>query len=132
MLEDVAGFVEAIRPAIEQELTPAQKKLRTPYGEERRTHLQCPLCDADMPQKFNRFSCPNRHGTLISARNLKKLRAQDVEFYDSAQANHTEGTLQCPSCDSVMFKVRYLGGKTIIDSCSNCMYRWLDNGEVVL
>ena len=65
MANDVVRFVEEIRPAISRPLTRHQIQIRTPYKEERRNDIPCPVCSVPLKNEIYYLSCPNAHGTLV-------------------------------------------------------------------
>jgi len=60
---------------------------------------------------------------------LKELNIPDET--PSAQSQDTaKKNLICPHCSAPMQKVNYNDTGIIIDSCTNCPYRWLAAGEI--
>jgi Zn-finger nucleic acid-binding protein len=89
----------------------------------------CPLCNEKLQQKEGLFICPNGHGTLVTGKYLTDIEdAQPIK--EPAKAADTKHTLHCPHCTTAMQKVDYNSTHIIIDSCTNCHYRWLDGGEI--
>lgn len=129
MSEDIKQFVDEIRPAIESPLTEADLIRRAPYGVERR-ELDCPMCGKALINDSEYLSCPNKHGLLTGGGNLKKLKFSNK--HNPNEKLEEENILICPGCKHKMYKVKYNLGKTVIDSCRNCPYRWLDVAEYEL
>lgn len=133
MADDVVQFVKEIEPAIAKPLTSKQIHQRTPYHEERRTNLRCPICNQVLTNQTFYLSCPKNDGVLVKGSSLLSHvegKRQIPDLPNSIVVPEREKQLQCPSCSQIMQHVRYNGGSTIIDSCINCPYRWLDNDEV--
>jgi len=132
MFTQVLPFIEQIRPALERPLTAAEQRAMTPYGRDRRPSLTCPVCQADMPNVDSHFSCPSGHGILLTGKHLTKLK--DGELQIAAQNSvdtQKRGDIPCPACGQIMHPTPYNGRlDLIIDSCTNCPYRWLDTPDV--
>lgn len=133
MFTQVLPFIEQIRPAVERPLSPSEQRAITPYGRDRRPSLACPVCQADMPNVDSHFSCPSGHGTLLTGSQLTKLK--DRELQPAAQSSaitQKRGDIPCPACSKTMHPTPYNGRpELIIDSCTNCPYRWLDTPEIL-
>ena len=132
LFDDIAAFVKAIKPAVTAPLTEQQRRDNSPYGVETRTKLSCPVCGATMPNTDGLFVCPYGDGLLLNAAKLYQLRTGTIAAPAIAhpkQPIDREG-LSCPSCQHVMKKVPYNGGLFVMDTCTNCHYRWLDAPEV--
>ncbi len=131
MSDDIIQFVKEIRPAVEAKNSPLQDKLRTPYGQDRRTNLKCPICSVTMTNKTTYFSCPNNDGVLAFGSLLAKLRSGKLDIVPRRKSSETVRStdITCPSCNNQMTRVPYNNGPVIIDTCSRCPYRWLDAGE---
>lgn len=129
--EDIDTFVAQIRPAIARPLTPAEIQEITPYGEDFRKQLPCPVCGTAMSNTGEYFTCPEGHGVLATGKELEKLVniPRYGEKVDDAITKR-EKPLVCPSCNSQMERVPYNFSQFIIDSCPKCPYRWLDAGEM--
>jgi Zn-finger nucleic acid-binding protein len=123
--------VSEIRPAVEDKNNPLQDILRTPYGQDRRTNLKCPVCDATLINKTSYFLCPNHDGILAFGSLLTKLRSGKFDVVPQRKASATirNADITCPSCGNMMTRVPYNNGPVVIDTCSRCPYRWLDAGE---
>lgn len=132
MEQDIVTFIKEIKPAVIDVNTPLQEHIRTPYGEDRREHLKCPICQELLINNVQFYSCPSKHGFLINGKNLTKLLNKeimiDASTYIKSQKRHEK--IKCPSCGMYMKIIAYNGGDPTIDSCSNCPYRWLDYDEI--
>ena len=120
--------VEAIaRPLTDTEIT-----ADTPYSEEYRTDLKCPFCQADLKNKDDYLLCPNGDGILIKGAAMVRMHAGSLKIDQSllTSKQQTQTAVMCPSCGNPMGKIPYNGGQTMIDSCSNCPYRWLDASDI--
>lgn len=127
---DILNFVTEIRPAIEKPLDEQQKTAITPYNEDRRTDIKCPLCGSVMINQGNYFSCPKGDGVLLNGSQLHNVKKGLQSLPNRAQQLAQRKTnLTCPACGKEMTRVAYDGSSTMIDSCTNCPYRWLDSGE---
>ena len=132
MEQDIVTFIEEIKPAVIDVNTPLQEHIRTPYGEDRRNHLKCPICQELLVNNVQFYSCPSKHGFLINGKNLTKLLKGelliDASKHIKSQKRHEK--IKCPSCGMYMNTILYNGGDPTIDSCTNCPYRWLDYDEI--
>lgn len=131
--DDIARFVAEIRPAIEDKDNPIEEKLRTPYGDDYRDDLKCPLCNKTLVNKATYMICPDNDGVLINGEHLMQLRqgTLSIPMPTTTAAKQRPEHLICPSCGSQMEHVAYNGSTVIIDSCESCPYRWLDAGELI-
>lgn len=132
MENDIANFIKEIKPAVIDVDTPMQEHLRTPYGEDRRENLLCPICKSKLENKTQYYFCAANHGILINGRNLTNLLKGELKI-DTPE--HTvnpkrDEKIACPSCGTYMNSILYNGGPPTIDSCANCPYRWLDYDEI--
>lgn len=133
MWDDVNQFIKEIKPAVESKNSPLQDSLRTPYGQDRRKNLKCPLCSKVLLNKTYYFLCPNQDGILAFGSMLKRLRTGKLDIVPNTKQIIPERRedIICPSCDNPMTRIPYNNGPIIIDTCSRCPYRWLDAGEFV-
>lgn len=133
MYEDILQFVQEIRPAIEDKTTPKNHTLTLPYGSVRPRNISCPVCKQVLIAKKHWYECPAHHGILINGGELIALRDHKKtvrsQAPDTQHAKEHQG-ITCPACYTAMQAVAYGGGSTIIDSCTNCHYRWIDAGEL--
>lgn len=131
MIEDVPRFVEEIKPVLARPLGLEQRQANAPYHVDRRDALPCPICTAAMPNKSSHFACPNGHGILISGRYLGQLDDGELDISGhNVAAIDDRGPIVCPACKHTMQKTPYNGSLAIIDSCTNCPYRWLDGVDI--
>ena len=136
MFDDIEKFVNEIQPALSVPLSPLEEQQRTPYGQDRRTDLTCPVCQTVMLRDNSLYRCPNAHGVLLMANQLAAYKSGELAS-ESAQTitpqvnKSAHGALLCPSCGTVMTPVPYNGSTTTIDSCTKCPYRWLDGKELL-
>jgi Zn-finger nucleic acid-binding protein len=132
MSKTVLQFVKEIKPAIALPLTDSQVSQITPYDEEYRKGLTCPLCATTLKKEQDFLACPRGDGILLKGGALTRLYAGAL----TVQRNYLSGSpdtkalLTCPGCGTAMTKVPYRGSATIIDSCSHCPYRWLDAVDI--
>lgn len=91
----------------------------------------CPVCRAVLVQKTAWYECPSGHGYLLSGKELAKLREKSLALPDEGTPDTpiAHSTINCPACGNKMAPIPYANGHTIVDSCPNCRYRWLDGGE---
>lgn len=131
MADDIIKFVHEIQPAIALPLSEYDIAKRTPYNQEYRTDLKCPICQLTLVKKGNFLACPSCHGILLKGAALSELNSGKLELPENSTLTKstTHGVLSCPSCGQVMEQIMYDGGLTAIDTCSHCPYRWLDNNE---
>ena len=131
MFEDIPSFIKEIRPTIEQPVEQDDagrvvKKLASKHD------YKCPVCQSALTDIANYFSCPNHHGILVYGYKLPLVKSGAISNPTELSENNGEhGLINCPACGTKMDQVPYAGSKTIIDSCSNCPYRWVDSGELV-
>lgn len=133
MANDVVRFVEEIRPAISRPLTRHQIQIRTPYKEERRNDIPCPVCSVPLKNEIYYLSCPNAHGTLVKGASLVAHAKGEQAIKDGIAtplAPPRPEPIICPACGHDMQHVNYNGSPIQIDSCTHCTYRWLDSGEL--
>ena len=135
MLDDITRFVDEIRPKINQPLTDAERNAVAPYSHDRRNGLLCPVCSTELTNHDTYYSCPSGHGFLMTGGMLAGLHKNEVNIqhhaYDTNAVVDEDKEMMCPSCGEVMRQVAYNGDKTtIINSCSNCPYRWIDGGDI--
>ncbi len=134
MMDDIAKFVANIKPVVAVPPSAAELRASTPYGEELRTKLSCPICQVGMPNTSSLFVCPYGHGVLLNAAKLYRLSSGKIAApkIEHPQEPVARSALSCPSCQHKMTKVPYNGGQPTIDSCMICNYRWLDATDVPL
>lgn len=131
MFDDIQQFINEIRPAIERELTPKQKKAISSYGAHMLDNIPCPICKKVLIPNDYVYACPNGDGFLLSGGELVRLRDGDIKLpYTDKKVIDRHSPLECPICHHKMSHVPYTHSRLIIDSCSNCPYRWLDAGEI--
>lgn len=130
--KDIVNFVDEIKPALAKKLTPNQLKILSPYGIDRRKDIKCPICSELLIIHRGYRACPALHGFLLTGNVLTELRKGKATITDIETVKSPErtGPLSCPSCASKMQLVDYNDSGTMIDSCPNCTYRWLDIGEI--
>jgi hypothetical protein len=58
---------------------------------------------------------------------ISEIKINDENPIVSPQINKQ---INCPNCHKTMTKLNYNNTGILIDSCSNCPYRWLDRGEI--
>lgn len=132
MFDDIQPFVDEIRPRISQFLTEEQQSKSAPYQADRRTNLLCPVCGSALTNKDTYFECANGDGLLVKGDLLSDLHEGSVKFSQTSSSDRNrKGDIKCPSCGHSMQHVNYNGGPVVIDSCSQCPYRWVDGGEIV-
>lgn len=132
MFDDVVKFIKEIRPAVERPVSDRELLLSTPYNEDRRRNLKCPLCQVVMNYSGDYFVCPKNHGILITGKDLAQVTKGNmtVIIEQPLEKISNDHNLQCPSCANNLKKVKYNWGQEIIDSCTSCAYRWLDSQEI--
>ncbi len=92
--------------------------------------MLCPVCQIELVHEGTVLACPSRHGILVTGKVLQERETISVDDKGDSQAVNTKQQLTCPNCSAAMQKVNYNDTEIIIDSCPNCMYRWLDTGEL--
>jgi uncharacterized C2H2 Zn-finger protein len=132
MFDDITTFIKEIRPAVERPISDRELMLSTPYNEDRRRDLKCPLCHAVMNYSGDYFVCPKNHGILITGKDLAQVTKGNMKVIIDQPLDEivNEHNLQCPSCSNILKKIKYNWGQEIIDSCTSCAYRWLDSHEI--
>ncbi len=133
MLNDLVPFIDHIKPAVAIPLSKEQLRSRSPYGEEYRQSLNCPVCQDAMSNQQSLFVCPQGDGILLNAAKLYELRNGSITppaITNGKAPDASRGQLTCPACQNPMVKVPYNGGIFDLDTCTNCHYRWLDSPEV--
>jgi hypothetical protein len=74
--------------------------------------------------------CPDAQGVLISGRELIAVRNGSIKIPVNTSNAVEHGDLTCPNCQHPMTPVDYQETGVMIDSCTNCPYRWLDANEI--
>lgn len=130
ILQDSVKFVEQIRPATADSANNQKLvKHEAPYGEIENKPLNCPICKTTMTVTKYWYACKNQHGILILGRDLINIKKGSLKINESVKAQTNHKTIVCPNCKQEMKPVNYLQKGIIIDSCTNCAFRWLDAGE---
>lgn len=130
ILQDSIKFVEQIRPATADSVNNQKLvKHEAPYGEIGNKPLNCPICKTVMTVMKYWYACKNQHGILIQGKDLINFKKGQLKINESTQASTSHKTIVCPNCKQEMKPVNYLRKGIIIDSCTNCVFRWLDAGE---
>jgi Zn-finger nucleic acid-binding protein len=111
------------------------------FGEQ--SALACPLCAIPLSHAtmggIRFLYCGHCRGMLISmevfAELIVQLRSQlgvRQAIPKPPDASELDRRISCPQCHAHMDTHRYGGpGNIIIDSCSKCLYNWLDHGELM-
>lgn len=132
MEQDVAVFVSNIRPALEAPNTAVDNPNNVPYGQDRRTDLVCPICKIALTNADHYFACPDGHGFLVNGQALVAIKRKTLKLpIVPAGSSVAHKSLTCPSCETAMVLVDFDGSQTVIDTCPNCPYRWLDGSDVI-
>jgi Zn-finger nucleic acid-binding protein len=94
--------------------------------------MLCPICSKYLArQNKELFVCPGGHGTLVTGKYLSDIETTpEVNDYKYNVAVNSKHQITCPHCTAEMHKVDYNNADIVIDSCTNCQYRWLDSGEI--
>ncbi|MBI1857202.1 zf-TFIIB domain-containing protein [Candidatus Saccharibacteria bacterium] len=94
--------------------------------------MLCPICSGKLTeQQKGLFMCPDGHGTLVTGKYLSDIETESVPHEQQNKTlSHAKSVITCPHCSVAMQKVDYNSRGIIIDSCTNCHYRWLDSGEI--
>jgi Zn-finger nucleic acid-binding protein len=94
--------------------------------------MVCPICNTQLTSRQkDLFMCANGHGTLVTGKYLSDIEeAPAIAEPASKSSSDTKHEIACPHCSKTMHKVSHNGTSIIIDSCTNCQYRWLDSGEI--
>lgn len=95
--------------------------------------MLCPECSKKLTSEGDGiFVCPSGHGSLVSGGYLQDVRQKEVVPEVTAQNTPHDPSREiiCPHCDHKMVVVDYDLSGIMIDSCTNCYYRWLDEGEL--
>jgi Zn-finger nucleic acid-binding protein len=131
VIAESSTFIQSVSPAIKGSLPGAPVKHEASYGDYNGPVLNCPTCQKPMAMEHNIHVCPDGHGILISGRELLQLHDGSLKLQVTAPRPQQHGALMCPFCKHEMLISNYLEGKTVIDSCPNCTFRWLDADEVL-
>jgi hypothetical protein len=129
----IVQFVNEIKPSIGRPISESKLAALTPYNEEYRTDLKCPLCSTLLSNAEDYLYCPNGDGILLKGAALLRLHAGQLTISITLLTPHGDTTtdLICPGCHNQLEKVAYLNGQTKIDSCIYCPYRWLDATDLL-
>lgn len=134
LLAKSTEFIAQIQPAIITAF-PTKEAIRqkASYGEYRGDPMHCPICHTEMSYHVHWHECPNGHGRLLHAQKLLGFRRGKIKYATQAEIQKEvtrTRRLLCPHCGKEMLPTQYLTKELIIDSCSECPYRWLDAGEL--
>lgn len=132
MYDDVVKFVEEIRPAIAEAPSRLKLNLHPKHRELLAAHnYKCPACQAGLVDNKGSYRCPSGHGLLLRGFMLPDVKqGKIVNPHLPDAVRQLPKDIDCPVCGYPMARVPYAGSKTIIDSCVNCPFRWLDAGEL--
>ena len=135
MWDDINQFIKEIKPAVTTPLSDEELRIRNPYGSAVRQedNITCPVCDVKLIETSDEvYECSSGHGCLLHGSDLIKLRKKELKLKHTKESKSTTNhkNIICPSCGETMEKVSYAMTPTLIDSCSNCQFRWLDGGEL--
>lgn len=133
-LRIVERLIAEIQPRVAQEVGHITNRHKMSYGSLKFMKSHCPVCDASLERSDFWFSCPNGHGYLLTGKVLSRLRHGEIDPPISPHKASTHQIndgrqLQCPACQKPMKEVNYLQQGIVVDSCTNCHFRWLDAGE---
>ena len=93
--------------------------------------MRCPTCKQSLVRENSIFLCTHSHGALVPGKFLVDIENSLVDDeVSNRSAPDTKHDLPCPRCTKKMHKLDYNHTGIIIDSCTNCHYRWLDRGEI--
>ena len=132
VLKDIERLIREIRPAVEEISPIEQQPHRMSYG---RAHhslkAKCPLCQEHLTRTPRWHECPRGHGYLLTGKELAEIRQRQLTVPDTGVSDTPVTHLQinCPVCGNRMAQTNYASSTTVIDTCPNCRYRWLDGGE---
>lgn len=124
-IEEIDKFIAEIRPAIEISASTVDQLVKREYKHAFFAVFRCPICRELARDK----KCPRGHGRLVTGGELAQLPRLIANIRPATQGDPNR-LLHCPNCNQPMVKINYTKN-TEIDSCINCPYRWLDNGELV-
>jgi|GEM_PF-988192 len=132
-LQSIQDFITKIKPALAKRSTAAQTphRISTQHAHVR-LKAECPICKASLVAKSDWHECPNGHGHLLTGAKLSELRKRQLTVPRATALSEPpkHEIINCPACHKEMTPITYGGGNTIVDSCTNCQYRWLDSGEI--
>lgn len=125
--ETLQKFISEIRPSIEVPAETLHMDTRKEYIPSFLRQLKCPICQSKTKYiSGSTYKCPNGHGRLVTGKELNQLSKQNPTKIKLISDN-SDRDIKCPNCSQLMTKLYYRGAT--IDSCINCPFRWLDNGE---
>ncbi|MDB5182792.1 MAG: hypothetical protein JWO47_576 [Candidatus Saccharibacteria bacterium] len=131
IIEDSSVFIKSISPSIKSSIPGGDPvHHEKAYGEYDGPVLNCPICSKPMTLTNNIHLCPEGHGVLINGRELLDIHAGKLDFVINNPNPQAHSSLTCPFCKNTLIASNYLEGKTVIDSCPHCAFRWLDADEV--
>ena len=126
----VDQFVDEIRPAVE---SPAPKGYsQLPYDHAGITTLLCPICKTQLVAGESWMECPKQHGLLIAGGQMIDYRENHTSKYNRPihKDRRTNG-IKCPYCASRMRPTQFQATDIVIDVCTKCAYRWIDEPEAL-
>lgn len=131
-LSEIEAFIAQIRPVVADASTVLHHQHRMSKKQASlQLKVKCPLCQAPLIHKSDWYECPHGHGYLLTGQELVKMRRKQLTVPDehTPDVHVPHPAIACPVCAVQMVPIPYVYGQTIIDSCQNCQYRWLDGGE---
>jgi hypothetical protein len=126
----IGQFIEAIRPAVEEDPDHQTASLEARRYGNIRQGVKCPRCRSALANAGSKYVCSNGDGLLLTGKTLLDLKRLDITRAPS-ETSHNLGVaeLKCPNCGSDMYAVDYQMTGNIIDACTVCGCRWLDQDE---
>ena len=129
-LERSVLFAKQIKPALASAVKIRSINVNNLHGGYNGDPLKCPLCESSLIIDDVFQICPKGHGVLILAADLIKLGKARLQPPTSQKyAGQSHGIVICPYCSQKMTLVDYQARGIIIDSCTQCPFRWLDAHE---
>lgn len=127
----VDTFVKEIRPAIELPAGRTKNAHKLPTAFMHGRVLKCPQCDEKLFVGDSWMECPNKHGALVTAKQMLKARDTNRNIDTLSKLKSTaKEAIHCPYCTHKMTQSRYQMTDIIIDVCPKCPHRWIDSNEI--
>jgi Zn-finger nucleic acid-binding protein len=99
--------------------------------------FRCPICKLHLePFVEDTYTCPDNHGVLIAEGHLADEDGQVTQQIEAREGSTLEAlpgrghSISCPHCEALMDRVDYNFTGVIVDVCTRCKYRWVDQDQL--
>ncbi len=99
--------------------------------------FRCPVCRHHLePSVKDSYVCPQKHGILIEDGHLSNEDGQVLQQIEAREGSDLESgtdnyrSITCPHCEAKMDYIDYNFTGVMIDACTRCNYRWIDQDQL--